>query len=234
MTHLIKFLSTSSHPMAKGARATYQAFANFSIPAPRVATLPLLWIFVAVRAVYYFVARVFVCEPLLKARCRKYGKGLRTGVYIHWIDGPGEIVLGDHVTLDGKCDILFGRGGEDTPTLTIGDHSFVGHHSTLAAAKSITIGKHCLIANNVWITDSPGHPVAARKRREGLPPEPGQVRPVTIGDNVWIGRGAVILPGVTIGDNSIVATHAIVMKSVPPNKVVMGNPARVVSFVPSG
>ena len=52
--------------------------------------------------------------------------------------------------------------------------------------------------------------------------------PVKIGDNVWIGMGAVILKGVTIGDNSVVAAGAIVTKSIPANTIVAGNPAEVV------
>jgi len=52
--------------------------------------------------------------------------------------------------------------------------------------------------------------------------------PVTIGRNVWIGRGAVLLPGVTIGDHAVVAAGAIVTKDVPAAAVVAGNPARVV------
>jgi len=65
---------------------------------------------------------------------------------------------------------------------------------------------------------------------EGRPERPHiGTAPVIIGDNVWIGMGAVILKGVTIGDNSVVAAGAIVTKSVPPNVVVAGNPARIVS-----
>ncbi len=88
------------------------------------------------------------------------------------------------------------------------------------------------MAASVWITDSPGHPVAAKARRSGMPPDASQVRPVVIGDNVWIGRGAVILPGVTVGENSIIGTHSVVTRDVPPNKVVAGSPAKVVSSVP--
>ena len=58
------------------------------------------------------------------------------------------------------------------------------------------------------------------------------VRAITIGDNVWIGSGSVIFPGVTIGDNSIVAYGAVVMTSVPENVVVAGNPARQIAKIP--
>lgn len=232
MGSVVRFVATSDSYLAAAIRVVYRRLNRVSLPAPVVIVRPLSWLFIGTRAIFHFLKRIIICEPLFKARCRRHGKRLRTGVYVHWIEGPGEIVVGDDVTLDGKIDILFGRGLAETPTLVIGDHTFVGHNCTLAVAKGLSIGSHCLIANNVWITDSPGHPVSASQRLAGLPPDSSRVRPVTIGNNVWIGRDAVVLPGVTIGDNSVVAACAVVTKDVPPNKIAMGNPARVVSFVP--
>lgn len=54
------------------------------------------------------------------------------------------------------------------------------------------------------------------------------VAPITIGDNVWLGGGAIVLPGVTIGDNSVIGAGAVVTRSIPANVVAVGNPARVV------
>jgi acetyltransferase-like isoleucine patch superfamily enzyme len=60
----------------------------------------------------------------------------------------------------------------------------------------------------------------------GSPTADEEVKPVVIEDNVWIGRAAIIMPGVTIGEGSIVAAGAVVMSDVPPNTLVLGNPAR--------
>ena len=68
------------------------------------------------------------------------------------------------------------------------------------------------------------HPLDAAVRRSGL--EYG--RPVTIGNDVWIGGGARILPGVTLGDNVVVGAGAVVTKSFPSSVVIAGNPARVI------
>jgi acetyltransferase-like isoleucine patch superfamily enzyme len=66
-----------------------------------------------------------------------------------------------------------------------------------------------------------------------LPPDPQSIKPVTIGNNVWVGMLAMIFPGVTIGDNSVVSAGAIVMSDVAPNTLVGGNPARkVMSLAP--
>jgi maltose O-acetyltransferase len=58
--------------------------------------------------------------------------------------------------------------------------------------------------------------------------------PVTIGDNVWIGGGAIILPGVTIGKNSVIGAGSVVTKSIPDNSVAVGNPCRVIRALKEG
>jgi maltose O-acetyltransferase len=67
------------------------------------------------------------------------------------------------------------------------------------------------------------HPLEADVRRSGLE----YARPVHIGHDVWIGGGAIILPGVTIGDGSVVGAGSVVVRDVPAAKVVAGNPARI-------
>lgn len=87
----------------------------------------------------------------------------------------------------------------------------------------IHIGDNCLLAPGVHIYTAT-HPLDATERNSGL--ELG--KPVTIGDNVWIGGRAVINPGVSIGDNVVVASGAVVTKNIPANVVVGGNPARII------
>ncbi len=101
----------------------------------------------------------------------------------------------------------------------------------------ITVGDNALIAPNVQIYTA-FHPVDARERF-GAVKEDGsfefcvtQTAPVTIGNNVWIGGGAIILPGVTIGDNAVIGAGSVVTHSVPPGCVAVGNPCRVVRQIP--
>ncbi|TCW47305.1 maltose O-acetyltransferase [Phytobacter diazotrophicus] len=91
----------------------------------------------------------------------------------------------------------------------------------------IHIGDNCMLAPGVHIYTAT-HPLEANARNSGL--EYG--KPVRIGNNVWIGGRAVINPGVTIGDNAVIASGAVVVKDVPPNMVVGGNPARVIKAIP--
>jgi acetyltransferase-like isoleucine patch superfamily enzyme len=199
---------------------------NFAMPAPRVVFVPLLGAFLALRATYYFLIRVLVCEPLFKAYCSSYGCNVHTGVYIHWIQGRGKLLLGNNVLIDGKCSFHFAARFSSEPSLSVGDYTGISHACSFTVGKSISIGSHCKIAENVSIFDSPGHPADPAARLAGAPVAADEVKPVLIEDNVWIGRRAIIMPGVTIGQGSIIAAGAVVMTSVPPNTIVAGNPAR--------
>ncbi len=91
----------------------------------------------------------------------------------------------------------------------------------------IHIGDNCMLAPGVHIYTAT-HPIDAAQRISGV--EYG--KPVTIGHNVWIGGRAVINPGVTIGDNAVIASGSVVVKDVPSNVVVGGNPAKVIKTLP--
>ncbi|MFG0288101.1 MAG: DapH/DapD/GlmU-related protein, partial [Rhodopirellula sp. JB044] len=90
---------------------------------------------------------------------------------------------------------------------------------------AVTIGDLTQIGPGVQIL-TPDHPRDPGQRRAGL--EFG--RPVRIGSNVWIGGGALILPGVTVGDDAIVGAGAVVTRDVPPGAVMVGVPARVQKY----
>jgi maltose O-acetyltransferase len=87
----------------------------------------------------------------------------------------------------------------------------------------ITIGDDVQIGPNVQLL-TPTHPTAAGPRRDKWE----AARPIVIGDNVWLGGGVIVLPGVTIGDNTVVGAGSVVVRDLPPDVVAVGNPARVV------
>ncbi|MGC9377946.1 sugar O-acetyltransferase [Streptomyces sp. MH13] len=110
--------------------------------------------------------------------------------------------------------------------ITIGARTFVNYNLTALDVAAITIGEDCQIGPGVQLL-TPTHPLEAGPRRDKLE----AARPITIGDNVWLGGGAVVLPGVTIGDNAVIGAGAVVTKDVPANVVAVGNPARPVRKV---
>ncbi len=219
----------SQHPFARGLRKFYWGIRTFTLPFPPVTARPVLALYLFCRGIYYFGVRVFVCEPLFKAYCKTVGRGVRTGVFIHWIQGKGDIIIGNDVLIDGKCSISFAARYCASPTLQIGDSTGIGHNCNIAVGKRITIGSHCRISTGVLMFDSGGHPTDPEMRKAGLPAASEDVRPITIQDNVWIGRNAIVFPGVTIGEGSVVAAGAVVITDVPSYTLVAGNPARKIS-----
>lgn len=103
-----------------------------------------------------------------------------------------------------------------------GNHCYANFNLTLVDDGNIFIGDHVLIAPNVTISAT-GHPVHPELRKQLA-----QFSiPVVIGNNVWIGANAVILPGVHIGDNTVIGAGSVVTKDIPANVVAVGNPCRV-------
>ncbi len=111
---------------------------------------------------------------------------------------------------------------KDITGIKIGDYSLICPGVRLSAAENISIGDSCMIASNVYITDSDWHGIYDRS----LPV--GNTKPVIIDDNVWIGDSAIICKGVSIGKNSIIGAGSVVTQDVPENVIAAGNPARIV------
>lgn len=114
-----------------------------------------------------------------------------------------------------RCD--YGRN------IYLGEDCFINFNCTILDEAEVRIGHHAFIGPNVSIYTA-CHPLEPLKRNELVQ----WAEPVTIGDNVWIGGGATILPGVTIGDNVVVAAGAVVTKNFPSSVVIGGNPALVI------
>lgn len=124
-----------------------------------------------------------------------------------------------------------GEGAEVRPPLYcdygyqihIGARTFINYGAVLLDVARIIIGEDVQIGPNVQLL-TPTHPLDPEARRAKLE----AAKPITIGDNVWLGGGVIVLPGVTIGTNTVVGAGAVVTKDLPPNVVAVGNPARVI------
>ncbi len=87
----------------------------------------------------------------------------------------------------------------------------------------VTFGDNVFVAPNCGFYTA-GHPLDYARRNQGLE----YAYPITIGNNVWIGAGVSVLPGVTIGDNVVIGAGSVVTKNIPSNVVAVGNPCRIV------
>lgn len=110
--------------------------------------------------------------------------------------------------------------GENT---TIGRGTFANFDFTVLDVAPVTIGEYCQFGPHVQLL-TPVHPLEPAARRAGLE----SADPIVIGDNVWLGGGVIVCPGVTIGDNCVVGAGSVVTKDIPANSLAVGSPARVI------
>lgn len=104
----------------------------------------------------------------------------------------------------------------------LGDYVYANFNLTLVDDADIYIGSHTMLAPNVVLATG-GHPILPQLREKALQYN----MPIRIGRNVWIGAGALVMPGVSIGDNSVIGAGSVVTKDIPANVVAVGNPCRV-------
>lgn len=148
--------------------------------------------------------------------------GKRTAILRELFGGMGE-----NVAVDAPFHCNLGKN------IFLGDDVIINMNCTFVDDKEIRIGSHVLIASNVQIYTA-SHPVLPKERLVPDWKEKGTTffrtyaLPIEIKDNVWIGGGSIILPGVTIGENSVVGAGSVVNRPIPANCVAVGNPCRVI------
>ncbi|CYU77618.1 2%2C3%2C4%2C5-tetrahydropyridine-2-carboxylate N-succinyltransferase [Streptococcus suis] len=147
-----------------------------------------------------------------------------------YIRGKKYIDFGKQITLGRYCrfDVL---GTHESKILSFGDNVVVGDNVRISCIEKIRIGKNVLIGSRVLIIDN------AHGKYDGqdadTPYTPPNLRtlqsePIEVGDNVWIGEGAVIQKGVRIGSGCVIAANTVVTKDVPKNSIVAGLPGRII------
>jgi acetyltransferase-like isoleucine patch superfamily enzyme len=135
------------------------------------------------------------------------------------ISNQGKMNIGRSVSFHAKpfpSTVAVSKGAK----LEIGDHVFFNYGLDIGCTNRITIGSHTIIGPMVNIIDSNFHPVDAN--------DSARSKEISIGDNVWIGRGVLILPGVTIGRDSVIAAGSVVTRDIPGGVLAGGAPAKVI------
>lgn len=137
-------------------------------------------------------------------------------------EGRGALIkrafrrTGDSFTIESPFTFDYGYN------ISIGENFYANTNCCILDGAQVVIGDNVFIAPNVVISTA-GHPLDPPQRNKGLE----YAYPVTIGDDVWIGAGAIILPGVTIGSGSTIGAGSVVTKDIPAGVLAVGNPCRV-------
>lgn len=132
---------------------------------------------------------------------------------------------------------ILGKMGKDTVimpsfwcdygcNITVGDNFYSNHNLVITDGTAVTFGDNVFIAPNCCFTTAE-HAIDPEQRRAGME----IAKPITVGNNVWIGAGVTVLAGVTIGDNSVIGAGSVVTRSVPADVIALGVPCRVVRSI---
>lgn len=110
--------------------------------------------------------------------------------------------------------------------IKIGENFYSNHNLVILDPAPVTFGNNVQIGPNCGFY-TPNHPLDSKERATGLE----YAKPITIGNNVWIGGTVTVLAGVTIGDNVVIGAGSVVTKNIPPNTVAVGNPCKVIKTI---
>ncbi|MHA6608531.1 DapH/DapD/GlmU-related protein [Photobacterium damselae] len=145
------------------------------------------------------------------------------------VRGGKHIIFGKNFISGRYCRIdAFSNSGNK---VIFGENCQINDSVHIASVQKVLIGSNVLIASRVFITDHQHGSYSGSVQSSAL--ELAKERklvssPVIIEDNVWLGEGAVVLPGVTIGENSVIGANAVVTKNIPMNSIACGVPAKVI------
>lgn len=110
--------------------------------------------------------------------------------------------------------------------IRVGNNFYANFNLIILDEAPVTFGDNVFIAPNCGFYTA-GHPIDAVERNQGLE----YARPISVGNNVWIGAGVSVLPGVTIGDNCVIGAGSVVIRNIPANSVAVGNPCKVIKTI---
>lgn len=180
-----------------------------------------------IRQLLIWIGRAF--DGLYSRWCnlvfKSLGVKIKGYVWMRQIEIPrgfNRIELNDSVALDRGVTLIVSGDIKKTTCITIGRKTYINRCTIVDAIESITIGSHCAIGPNCYLTD---HDHGIEISRNPLDTEMVS-KPVIIQDSVWIGANVSILKGVTIGKGAVIGAGSVVTKDVPAQTIAFGNPCK--------
>ena len=132
----------------------------------------------------------------------------------------GEVKKGILIEQPFHCDYGY--------NIRVGKNFYANFNLVILDEAPVTFGDNVFVAPNCGFYTA-GHPIDAKERNRGLE----YARPIMVGNNVWIGAGVSVLPGVTIGDNCVIGAGSVVNRDIPSNTLAAGNPCKVIKIIPN-
>ena len=228
MNNFINNVRKKKTPFYTFVYNSYKGILNIEVKLPKLIMIFLSFERIFRKMIWMFLKNKFYCEPLLKYKCSRVGKKLKTDGDIPLIIGNGKIIIGDNVKIGNRGAWILSPNLYECPELIIGNNTTINYMTQISVENRVEIGNNCVIAGESAIFDNNSHGLHYKNNRKMTKKD---VAPIKIEDHVWIGMKSVIFKGVTIGKGSVVAACSVVTKDVPPMTLVGGNPASVIKKI---
>lgn len=178
------------------------------------------------KKIIFSVWHFAIIKPTFQSLSNKVGHSLSIESKTPQVWNNPIINIGNSVTISGHTSFFGCPFITENSIINIGDNSYIGYATTIAIGEKISIGKNVKIAANCFLAGYYGHPTDATDR--SLNKKETNIKEIIIEDNVWIGTNSKIMKNIKIGKNSIISAGSVVIKDVPENVIVAGNPAKIV------
>jgi acetyltransferase-like isoleucine patch superfamily enzyme len=176
--------------------------------------------------------RIAWWTPLFLSRVESPAPGLRLDGGMPQVLGPLRIAIGRDCRINGRTTFAGRPSTLPRPSLEIGDNVGISWLTSISVGTRVVLGDNVRIAQRCFLAGYPGHPLDAADRAAHLPCTAEQIGDIVLEDDVWLGTGVMVMPGVRIGRGTVVAAGSIVTRDLPPFVVAGGMPARVIRELP--
>jgi acetyltransferase-like isoleucine patch superfamily enzyme len=225
----IKFsIKQQKTPLTRLLYALVIKWRFFSFPAPKIIFTPILFIHLFILNTIRRFLIFFYWQPLFEQYLDKKPKHLRLIRSLPYVLGNPLIHIDEYCTINGTMVIIARTSQLSQPKLLIGNRVFIGFNTQFYIGNEISIGDDCKIAEDCILRGYSGHPLDPDARKANVADNENSMGPIILENNVWLGQGVKINPGVCIGENSIIASGSIVTKNIPANVLAAGIPAKVI------
>lgn len=186
-----------------------------------------------IREAWHQALRIGWWTPLFLSRVETPAAGLRLDGGMPQVLGPLRLRIGRDCRINGRTTFAARPSTLPQPVLEIGDNVGISWLTSISVGTRIVLGNNVRIAQRCFLAGYPGHPIDAEDRAAGLPCTASQIGDIVLEDDVWLGTGAMVMPGVRIGRGTIVAAGSVVTRDLPPFVIAGGMPAKVIREITS-
>ena len=219
-------------PAARLVRDAAMGLRGARMPVIRPLHRALFGLQGAIREAVAQAMRICWWTPLFLSRIETDAPGLRLDGGMPQMIGPLRVRIGRDCRINGRTTFSARPSSLPQPSLEIGDNVGISWLTSISVGTRVVLGNNVRVAQRCFLAGYPGHPMDAADRAAGLPCTAAQIGDIILEDDVWLGTGVIVMPGVRIGTGTVVAAGSVVTRDLPPFVVAGGMPAKVIRELP--